>query len=265
MVQRTNFKINIGLYVTSRRSDGFHNIETIFYPVDHVCDVITMERIPQGLEFKMEGADYGEDIEKNLCVKAYRLLQKHYSIEGVRIHLQKHIPAGAGLGGGSSDAATVLKMANQLFDLQIDENTMLHLAELLGSDVPFFVKNRPSYATGKGEILSDVGLHIENKSISVFKPDFSISTAEAYAHIKPKSGRTPLPQLVEMDLSHWKETITNDFELALASKYPMIAQIKQKFYDLGADYASLSGSGSALYAIADFPIDVSPYFQGQNL
>lgn len=265
MVQRANFKINIGLYVTSRRSDGFHNIETIFYPVSNVCDTITIDRIPYGLEFVMEGADYGADIEKNLCVKAFRLLQKHYSIDGARIHLQKRISDGAGLGGGSSDAATVLKMVNQLFDLQIDEAKMLQLAESLGSDVPFFVKNKPSYATGKGEILSDVDLSFENKVISIFKPDFSISTAEAYAHINPMDGRTPLPQLVNADISQWKESVVNDFEYALGSQYPEINRIKQKFYELGADYASLSGSGSALYAIADTPIDVSSYFQGKNL
>lgn len=265
MRQSANFKINIGLYVTSKRPDGFHNIETIFYPVSNVCDTISVEASSNELEFAMQGADFIGDNEKNLCVKAFRLLQKKYGIEGCRISLQKCIPSGAGLGGGSSDAATVLKMLNQFYDLKITDEELFDMAASLGSDVPFFILNRPAYATGKGEILEEIDLNLHGKVISVFKPAFSVPTAEAYANITPLAGRPSLTELIHEPIPDWKNLIPNDFEIALADKYPQLAEIKQKFYDLGADYAALSGSGSAVFAIADSPLDLSTCFVGQNL
>lgn len=265
MRESANFKINIGLYVTFKRPDGFHNIETIFYPVTNVCDVINIESTSSEFEFEMKGADFVGDNEKNLCVKAFRLLQKKYGIEGCKISLQKYIPSGAGLGGGSSDAASVLKMLNQFYDLEITDSELIEMSSSLGSDVPFFILNRPAYATGKGEVLQEFNVCLSGKVVSVFKPNFSVPTAEAYANIIPRAGRPALTELLREPISEWKKLIPNDFEAALATKYPQLVEIKQKFYELGADYASLSGSGSAVFAISDSAIDLSPYFIGQNL
>lgn len=258
------FKINLGLYVTEKRKDGFHNLETIFYPVDLLCDTIEMESSDK-LLLEMDGADFEVAPEKNICVKAFRLLQERFALPGAKFRLTKRIPSGAGLGGGSADAATVLKMTNELFNLQLSNQILKELAILLGSDVPFFIDPVPSYATGKGEILQPIEMDLSGKVISVFKPDFSVSTAAAYARIHPVAGRPCLTELVKKPFSQWKEWIVNDFETSLTPSFPVLSEIKSKFYELGADYASLSGSGSAVFAIADSPIHLAPFFSGIDL
>lgn len=265
MIASANFKVNLGLYVTERRNDGFHNLETIFIPVDTVCD--TLEIVPNSsrIELKMEGGDFSVEPEKNLCVKAFQILQQDVDLSGISIKLVKRIPSGAGLGGGSSDAAAVLKAVNDLYDLRLTDVQLCQYAARLGSDVPFFILNRPVYATGRGEVMRAVDLDLSDKVVSVFKPDFSISTAEAYARVVPQAGRPHLCDLLAEPLSRWRELFPNDFEDALFPLYPILAEIKRKFYDLGAEYAALSGSGSAVFAIAPHPIDLSPFFLGQNL
>lgn len=265
MLNQANFKVNLGLYVTERRKDGFHNLETIFLPVNTCRDDITMVPVSGDMAFRMTGGDFTVDAEKNLCVKAFRLLQRDFDLPNVQIELDKRIPSGAGLGGGSSDAATVLRMANELFTLGLDNQRLREYAAQLGSDVPFFIENQPMYATGRGEILQNIDISLHQLQFSVFKPDFSISTAEAYAHIKPISGRAHLCDLVHEPVEKWQNLFPNDFEAALFPSYPILAEIKQKFYDLGATYAALSGSGSAIFALAPHPIRLSPFFPGQNL
>lgn len=265
MISSANFKVNLGLYVTEKRPDGFHNLETIFVPVDTVTDILTILPKSGTVEFKMTGGDFVVDAEKNLCVKAFRILQQDFDLPGAVIQLEKNIPSGAGLGGGSSDAACVLRMANELFELHLTDQELCNYAARLGSDVPFFIYNRPQYATGRGEILQNVALDLSQWTIIVFKPDFSISTAEAYAHIHPISGRPHLHQLLREPVEKWHSLFPNDFEAALFPLYPILAEMKAKFYELGAVYAALSGSGSALFAIAPHPINLEPFFKGKNL
>lgn len=250
MKAHANFKINLGLHITRKRDDGFHDLETIFYPIDTLQDIIEMEPAEE-VVFEMRKGDFQIDSEKNLCVKAFRMLQKEFGLRGARITLEKNIPSGAGLGGGSSDAATVLKMSNELFNLQLANELLKKFAEKLGSDVPFFIENRPCYATGKGENLSPIPLDLSAKTIKIFKPDFSISTAEAYSLITPKSGRRNLKEIVGHPIENWKNLLVNDFEAPLFKKYPELAEIKKKFYNEGAIFAALSGSGSAIFGIFD--------------
>ena len=264
MIGKANFKINLGLYVTEKRADGFHNLETVFYPVDNVCD--TIEIVPaEQLSFEMTGGDFVTEPEKNLCVRAFRLLQEKYHLPAVSIRLDKQIPSGAGLGGGSADAAWVLEMTNELFNLRISYNLLKEYSAALGSDVAFFIDNVPSYATGKGEVLTPIDVDLSGKVISVFKPEVSVSTAEAYAHVTPLPGRPSLKNLIKEPIERWKFLMINDFEKSVFQKYPILSDIKKKYYELGAEYASLSGSGSALFAIADKPLKLSAYFSGIDL
>lgn len=265
MLKCANFKVNLGLYVTEKREDGFHNLETIFLPVETQHDKIYLDAVQGDLTFSMEGGDFHVDAENNLCVKAFRLLQKEFQLPNVEICLEKNIPSGAGLGGGSADAAAVLDLTNQHFSLGLSHLQLRKYAAQLGSDVPFFIENKPMYATGRGEILQEIDFSLKDLQISVFKPNFSISTAEAYAHTKPISGRTHLCDLIHEPVEKWQNVFPNDFEASLFPSYPILAEIKQKFYDLGASYAALSGSGSAIFAIASHRINLEPFFSGQNL
>ena len=265
MIRSANFKVNLGLYVTEKRPDGFHNLETIFIPVHNLEDTLEIKPNNGTVEFKMSGGDFVTDPDKNLCVKAFRLLQQDFDLPGVSIHLEKFIPSGAGLGGGSSDAACVLQMTNELFNLQLSKEQLKHYAALLGSDVPFFIENRPVYATGRGEIMQPIDVDLSEWTVSVFKPDFSISTAEAYAHVTPLSGRQHLHDLLTEPVEKWPSLFPNDFESSLFPLYPILAEMKAKFYELGAVYAALSGSGSALFAIAPHPINLEPFFKGKTL
>lgn len=265
MLKCANFKVNLGLYVTEKRKDGFHNLETIFLPVNTQQDKIYLSAVQGDLTFSMAGGDFHIGTENNLCVKAFRLLQKEFQLPNVEIRLEKNIPSGAGLGGGSADAAAVLDLTNQCFSLGLNHIQLRKFAAQLGSDVPFFIENKPMYATGRGEILQEIDFSLKDLQISVFKPNFSISTAEAYAHIKPIPGRTHLCDLIHEPVEKWQKAFPNDFEASLFPSYPILAEIKQKFYKMGATYAALSGSGSAIFAIAPHRINLEPYFPGQNL
>ena len=213
----------------------------------------------------MVGGDFTTDAEKNLCVKAFRLLQARYGLAGASIRLEKKIPSGAGLGGGSANAALVLKLTNELFNLQISNSLLKEYAATLGSDCAFFIDNVPAYATGKGEILTPIDVDLSGKMISVFKPEVSVSTAEAYAHVTPLPGRPSLKNLIREPIERWKYLIINDFENSIFQNFPILADIKNKYYALGAEYAAMSGSGSAVFSIADSPIQLNPYFSGIDL
>lgn len=248
MIFFPNCKINIGLDILSRRTDGFHEIETGMYPVSGLCDIL--EIVPArvaGAEFSQSGIILDSPPENNLCIRAYEMMERQFAVGGVKIHLHKVIPAGAGLGGGSSDAAFTLKALNKIFSLALDNAAMERLAAGLGSDTAFFIRNEPQLASGRGEILTPCTIGLSGKRIVIVKPDIHISTAEAYAGVAPHTPAKPLAERIAE--GRWKENVANAFEPSLFARYPELALIKRSLYDCGAEYASLSGSGSAVYGI----------------
>ncbi|MEG2069936.1 MAG: 4-(cytidine 5'-diphospho)-2-C-methyl-D-erythritol kinase [Bacteroidales bacterium] len=249
MFSYPSFKINIGLNILQKREDGYHELETVFYPVHSQKDILEIKHIGKGVKLKVFNLDFLCEVEDNLCVKAFRLLQKDFPIDGIEIILTKNIPVGAGLGGGSADAAFALKMYNNLFDLKLSVEKLQEYASQLGSDTVFFIENSPAFATGRGEIVTPIALDLSAYEIRIVKPDFSISTADAYAEVKPKFAYTPLRQAIQEPVHKWKDFIQNDFEDSLFKKYPILEEMKENLYHEGAVYASLSGSGSAIYGI----------------
>lgn len=251
MVVFPNAKINIGLFVTEKRPDGFHNLETVFYPVG-LSDIL--EVLPEGgkrghCRFVNTGLEIGGDARDNLVVKAYHLLFKAYGLPSVYVHLHKLIPFGAGLGGGSADAAFMIKALNSCFDLALSEEVMMEYAATLGSDCAFFIRNRPALGKGKGEILEEITLDLQGYRLVIVKPDFGVPTAEAYQGIVPQPASLDLHTLGKLPVEQWKEQLVNDFEKTVFTRYPVLAALKQELYQAGAVYASLTGSGSALYGL----------------
>ncbi len=255
MVCFPNPKINIGLYVTQKREDGFHNLETIFYPVDNKKDKIEISLSGKGYTEVILLSGLPVDTENNICLKAYNVLKRDFELPEVEIRLTKNIPMGAGLGGGSSDAAFTLKMLNDMAGLRLCADDLKKYAALLGSDVPFFIENKPVIAGGRGEIMEAVDIDLSSKIITIVKPGIFISTAEAYSLIKPSMPDISLREAISLPVEEWKETIRNDFEKPIFNQYPFLKTLKEELYTLGADYVSLTGSGSAIYAIADYSID----------
>lgn len=259
MITYPNAKINIGLNITERRPDGYHNIESVFYPIN-LQDAVEIKTIegeePQGgYKLKVSGTILDGTPDDNLVVKAYQLLRKDFNFPAQKIHLYKHIPVGAGLGGGSSDAAAIIKMLNEKFALGLTSEQMQNYAVQIGADCPFFINNTPVFATGIGNIFTPIELSLHGKTIILVKPDIFVSTRDAYALVKPSPAAIPLTEAIKQPISEWKQIITNDFEKSVFAKYPEIAAIKDKLYDMGALYASMSGSGSAVYGIFDSPIE----------
>jgi len=250
MILFPNAKINLGLNIVERRTDGYHNIETVFYPIG-LSDVLEIE--PSGTctdySFSSSGIMLGGDPEDNLIVKAYRLLRSEYQISPIDISLCKQIPFGAGLGGGSSDAAFMLKALNELFELKITTKKLERLAAKLGADCPVFIQNKPVFATGIGNVFTPVDLSLKGYFLLLVKPDIHVSTPEAYALVVPKKPAISLLELIKYPILEWKTAIKNDFEKSVFAKYPAIQDIKNKLYDMGAIYASMSGSGSSVYGI----------------
>ena len=245
-----NCKINLGLNIIRKRPDGYHDLQTVFYPVNYFTDQILIEEIPQDFEFVCRSTqDVGPD-DDNLCVKAFRLLQRDYGIHGVRVTLEKHIPTGAGLGGGSADAAFTLKLLTRHFNLPVDNDTLKHYAAQLGSDVPFFIDNTPVYATGRGEIMTPIELDLSSYNVHIVKPEISVSTREAYAGVHPHESDLNFADVVrDVPVHEWKNFLFNDFEESVFKSYPQIEEIKRRFYGQGALYAAMSGSGSAVFGI----------------
>jgi 4-diphosphocytidyl-2-C-methyl-D-erythritol kinase len=247
-----NAKINIGLRVTEKRPDGYHNIETCFYPVQW-CDALEMVESDSTV-FQSTGLAIPGDEAQNLCLKAYHLLEKTFALPRVRIHLHKVIPIGAGLGGGSADAAFMLKMLNEFFDLGMDVTDLSSYAEQLGSDCAFYLRNQPSIGKGKGALLHDIGLDLSHYTMVLIYPDIQVSTSDAYAGVTP---RRPDPNesvdqvVTEMPPESWREVLINDFERSVFKRYPELGRLKNYLYDEGAVYASMSGSGSVIYGIFD--------------
>jgi 4-diphosphocytidyl-2-C-methyl-D-erythritol kinase len=250
MILFPNAKINLGLHIVGRRADGFHDLETVMIPVRGLCDAL--EVIPgsgEACEFSASGLPIDGPPEKNLCVRAWQSMRERYGVGGVRMHLHKHIPFGAGLGGGSADAAFALRAIGGMFGLGLTEDELETLAAALGSDTAFFVRNRPALAAGRGEVLTPVGIDLSGCYLVVVKPSFGVSTAEAYRHVTPATPEKPLEEIVSAPVADWRNGLKNDFEPSLFARYPELARIKARLYEAGAFYASLSGSGSALYGL----------------
>lgn len=254
MIAFANAKINLGLLVTEKRPDGYHNIETIFYPIKlyDVVEVLESER----LDFSSRGLKI-PDGGANLCEKAYQLLAADYAIKPIHIHLLKNIPIGAGLGGGSSDAAHTLKLLNQLNNLGLTEDQLAGYAERLGADCPFFMNNKPVFASGIGTVFEDVNVDLSAYCIIVIKPDVHISTVEAYQNIIPQTPAVDLKRAIQLPVQEWKYHLVNDFELGLFEKYPIIERIKHALYERGAIFAAMSGSGSAVFGIFEEMLDLT--------
>ncbi|MDD5506908.1 MAG: 4-(cytidine 5'-diphospho)-2-C-methyl-D-erythritol kinase [Bacteroidales bacterium] len=249
MVTFPNAKINLGLSVLEKRPDGYHRIETIFYPIP-LTDMLEIipwtgpETVIQTAGLAMEGSP-----EDNSCLKAYRMMSMHFSLPPVRIFLYKTIPSGAGLGGGSSDAAFTIQTLNALFDLNAGRDLLLQIAVGVGSDCAFFLDDRPMLGTGRGECLEPVDLDLSGLRIMLVKPPCSVSTAEAYAGILPKSKSTPLKEIIALPLYQWQARLVNDFEESIFRKHAQIQTIKETLLSSGAVYASMTGSGSAVYGL----------------
>lgn len=247
MIVFPNAKINIGLNILSKRPDNYHNIQTIFYPIQ-LFDVL--EIVPSD-EFKLtvSGIELDTEWEKNLVFKAYNLMKLKYNIPAVEIYLEKRIPFGAGLGGGSADAAFTLKALNDLFQLNLTDDILLDLASQLGADCAFFIYNLPSFATGIGNILEKIELDLSDFYLVLAKPDVSVATKNVYSLILPNSNVPDLRELINKPVFEWKYFIFNDFEKVIFPKYPIIKELKEAFYSKGAIYSSMTGSGSAVYAL----------------
>jgi len=247
MILFPSAKINIGLEVLRKRPDNFHDLETIFYPLN-LCDILEINQ-SDTFHFSISGIEIGEFNEENIVVKAYRLLQSNYNLPPVHIHLHKQIPIGAGLGGGSSDAAFTLLGLNKLFHLNLENEFLRNYASVLGSDCAFFLTNQPVFAEGKGNVFSEVKIDLKKYSLVLIKPTISISTSEAYNGISPKISEFSLKESVKRPIQLWKEKIENRFEMGIFDSHPQIKLIKERLYQEGAIFASMSGSGSSVYGL----------------
>jgi len=255
MIYFSPAKINLGLQILKQRDDGFHMLRSVMYPTG-LCDIIEINQLPVEdipVRFSQSGIRFQADLEKNLCMKAWKLMTSEQDLPHVSIHLHKQIPVGAGLGGGSSNASTVLKGLNQIAGSPVSSERMADLAAQLGSDCPFFLYELPMMMEGRGEILSQVELSLDKLHLVLLFPEIHISTAEAYGAVSPFVPDKHLQQLIEAPMDRWKGLIINDFEKNALLKYPLLKTLKRSLYEAGAVYASMSGSGSALYGIFETP------------
>lgn len=249
MIVFPNCKINIGLFVTEKRNDGFHNLESVFYPVPWT-DVLEVNfSDAQDITLAVTGAAVTDDVENNIIVKAYRLMQREFAIGGVNVHLWKRLPMGAGLGGGSANGAFMLNALNTLFELNVSSSRRKELAAELGSDCPFFIDNTASFVSGRGEVLEAYPLDLSGYHILIVHPGIHVSTAQAFAQLKPKAATFNLRSLNQLEMNQWREQVKNDFEQSIFPQYQEIEAIKHAMYQSGALFASMSGSGSAVYGI----------------
>lgn len=263
-------KINLGLNIVAKRRDGYHDIETVFYPIPltDALEVVKMDPdFPSDVicDLKITGNSIECNEQDNLVIKAYNLLAKDFELPRIHVHLCKRIPSQAGLGGGSADAAYMIRLLDEHFHLNMGNAEMERYAAMLGADCAFFITAEPMFGTGKGEILEpadkDTG-NLKGYYIAIVKPDIAISTAEAYAQITPQHPKECCRDVVRKPISCWKEELKNDFEIPIFNQYPILADIKQQLYAQGALYAQMSGSGSAIYGIfKERPIGIDKIFQ----
>ena len=251
MVVFPKAKINLGLKISGKRPDGYHNIETIFYPTGF-CDVMEIVECSDESEsdiLTVTGLKLPCGTEENMVMRAARKIREAYPIPFLRIHLHKLIPTGAGLGGGSSDAACLLRSVNRIFGLAISNSRISNIALELGSDCPFFIECLPSYASGRGEILKPVDQMLKGFVLVILNPGITVSTREAYETCIPEGSASGLAEIVSLPLSEWKSLLKNDFEKTVFKKYPIISKLKEGLYESGALYSSMSGSGSSVFGI----------------
>ncbi len=255
MIDFPHAKLNLGLYVTAKRPDGFHDLQTLFYPLPlhDVLEIVPAKETRlfiSGLTVPGENAD-------NLVLRAHQLLKEKFPIvKALEVHLLKAIPPGAGLGGGSADAAKMLQLVNNLFELNIPDVKLAALALELGSDCPFFLQNDPCFARGRGEILEPVALDLSGYSFLLIHPEIHINTSRAFSAVRPAAPVHDLKKSIQLPITEWKKTVYNVFEDSVFETHPPLKQIKEKLYAAGALYASMTGSGSTLYGI--FPKDKLP-------
>lgn len=252
MICFPNAKINIGLNILSKRQDGYHNLQSIFYPIalKDALEIIDANEQENEIVFSSSGLSINGKTEDNLCVKAYLLIQQDFpQVSPVKMHLHKSIPMGAGMGGGSADAAFMLLLLNENFSLELSQDELIGYALQLGSDCPFFILNKPCFTTGRGEIMQPIEMDLSAYKILIVNPGIHINTATAFSRIEPGKNECDLTKLISQPIRQWKENIINDFEESVFNSYPEIAAVKNELYQQGALYASMSGSGSTVYGI----------------
>lgn len=268
MIVFPNAKINIGLNIVERRNDGYHNLESIFYPIniyDRLQVDIDTECPTCGCTLNLDGIEIEGRPEDNLVVRAYRLLAENFKLPAVTVQLQKLIPMGAGLGGGSSDAAFMLKVLNDMMQLQLSDDELETYAARLGADCAFFIKNQPVFATGIGnDFHYDIPIPpLSGKVLVLVKPNVFVSTRDAYSFITPARPKYALTESILQPIDQWKDLIENDFESSVFPRFPLIRDVKEKLYQLGAQYASMSGSGSSVFGLFNQPVpELDTHFPG---
>ncbi len=252
MITFPNAKINLGLNIVEKRPDGYHNLETIFYPIalQDILEVTPRKSVAtEKYTLTMYDAPFDGNIDDNLVIKAYNALAADYTLPSLDFFLYKKIPTGAGLGGGSADAAYALKMINDVAGLSLGDDELEKYAAKIGADCAFFIRNKPAFATGIGNILSPADVSLAGYTLVLVKPEIHISTKDAYAQVTPAKPIVPIKDIVKRPLSEWRTLLVNDFEKSVFAKYPEVETIKEKLYAIGAEYASMSGSGSAFFGI----------------
>lgn len=261
MIVYPNAKINLGLNVVNRRSDGYHDLETIFYPIP-LQDALEVQETKQ-FTFRLTGTQLDCAAGDNLVIRSLQMVEEDFQLPELDIHLFKHIPSGAGLGGGSSDAAFMMKLLNEKFSLGMSDDEMEHRLSKLGADCPFFVRNKPVFATGIGNIFTPIDLDLTGWTLVLVKPDVYVSTREAYSAVKASVPRISLKEIVKRPVEEWQELMVNDFESSVFPLHPEIAATKDLLQDLGAVYAAMSGSGSAVFGLFREPLEhVEDAFSG---
>ena len=251
MIVHANCKINLGLDILRRREDGFHDLETVMIPVPELYDIVEVEKVEGCSVFEQSGTIVDCAAEDNLCMKALRLMQRLYGVGEAYIRLEKLVPFGAGLGGGSSDATAVILALNELYELGLSEEKLIETAAMIGSDTAFFVRNTPQLCTGRGEKMTPIELPLKDKYLAIAKPNEGVSTKEAYSGVKPAIPEERLSEVLQRPIEEWRGCVKNDFEKHIFEAHPAIAELKDAMYKAGAIYASMSGSGSAVFGIFD--------------
>ncbi|RZK44162.1 MAG: 4-(cytidine 5'-diphospho)-2-C-methyl-D-erythritol kinase [Pedobacter sp.] len=262
MLTFANAKINLGLNLVEKRTDGYHNLETIFYPIK-IYDAVELIDADE-TSCTITGIDIPGKVEDNICLKAFSQLQHDFDLPNQKLVLYKNIPIGAGLGGGSADAAFLIKLINDKFKLQLSIKQMQDYASSLGADCSFFIENKPVFAVGKGDEFEDLSISLENYFLVLVKPPVHVSTADAFAGIKVEKPSNSLKKTIHLPVSEWKGSIVNDFEVTIFHKYPQIDRVKTKLYEAGAIFALMSGSGSSVFGVFEKEIKL-PDLEKENL
>lgn len=247
MISFPNAKINLGLNILAKREDGYHNLESCFYPIPW-CDSLEIIEA-ETFAFNSYGLEIPGDASDNLCVKAYELIRSEFNIPPVEIHLLKSIPMGSGLGGGSADGSFTLKLINELFELGLSIAKLEEYALKLGSDCPYFIQNKPTIASGRGEVFQACSVDLSGLFLAIHNPGVHISTKEAFSGIQPANPEVSISVIAERSINEWRELLVNDFETSIFSKHPEVRNIKEAMYSEGALYSSMTGTGSTVYGI----------------